>query len=56
MAPVPGLKEEGNVYRPIQREGHPTTYMDRVEERKALEEVQCDKFLFYFAKFDYIIG
>ena len=39
MAPVPGLRDEGNVYLPIQRGGRPMTYMERVEERKAVEEV-----------------
>ena len=40
MAPVPGLRDEGNVYLPIQRGGRPMTYMERVEERKAVEEVR----------------
>ncbi|MCL4133924.1 UNVERIFIED_CONTAM: hypothetical protein GTU68_032879, partial [Idotea baltica] len=40
MLPVPGLKDEGNVYRPIQREGRPMSYMDRVEERRAMEEAE----------------
>ena len=41
MAPVPGIREEGNVYRPVQDSGHerPFTYMDRVNERKQVEEV-----------------
>lgn len=39
MSPLPGLMDEGNVYRPIQKEGRPFSYMDRVQERKALEEV-----------------
>ncbi|KAG7157775.1 ATP-dependent RNA helicase A protein-like [Homarus americanus] len=38
MAPVPGLRDEGNVYRPIQRGGRHMTYMERVQERKATEE------------------
>ncbi|XP_064116471.1 ATP-dependent RNA helicase A-like, partial [Macrobrachium nipponense] len=45
MKPVPGLREEGNVYRPIQHEGRekPLTYMDRVEERRAIEDAEeCD--------------
>ncbi|XP_063849785.1 ATP-dependent RNA helicase A protein-like isoform X1 [Scylla paramamosain] len=40
MAPVPGLRDEGNVYLPIQRGGRPMTYMERVEERKAVEEAE----------------
>ena len=41
MAPVPGIGDEGNVYRPLQ-EGRekPFTYMDRVQERKQVEEVR----------------
>lgn len=41
MAPVPGLRDEGNVYHPIQHENEarPKTYMERIEERKAVEEV-----------------
>ncbi|KAK7017965.1 ATP-dependent RNA helicase A, partial [Halocaridina rubra] len=45
MQPVPGLGEEGNVYRPVQFEGRerPMTYMDRVEERKNVEDAEeCD--------------
>lgn len=40
MAPVPGLRDEGNVYRPIQQGGRPMTYMERVEERKKVEDVR----------------
>lgn len=39
MAPVPGLREEGNVYRPIQRGGRQMTYMERLQDRRAVEEV-----------------
>ncbi|KAK8730414.1 hypothetical protein OTU49_007995 [Cherax quadricarinatus] len=40
MAPVPGLREEGNVYHPIQREGRQMTYMERIQERKATEDAE----------------
>lgn len=42
MAPVPGLRDEGNVYRPRQDGGgeRTMTYMDRVQERKRVEEAE----------------
>ncbi|XP_068238169.1 ATP-dependent RNA helicase A protein [Palaemon carinicauda] len=45
MKPVPGLRDEGNVYRPIQHDGRekPLTYMERVQERAAIEDAEeCD--------------
>lgn len=40
LAPVPGLRDEGNVYLPIQRDGRRMTYMERMQERKDIEEVR----------------
>lgn len=40
MAPVPGLRDEGNVYLPIQRDGRRMTYMERMQERKDIEEAE----------------
>ncbi|XP_018018357.1 ATP-dependent RNA helicase A [Hyalella azteca] len=42
LAPVPGLKEEGNVYLPRQEEGgeRTVTYIDRVKERQLVEDAE----------------
>ena len=40
MQPVPGIREMGNAYFPVQEDGKQFTYMDRVKQREALEEVK----------------
>ncbi|XP_066965317.1 ATP-dependent RNA helicase A protein-like isoform X3 [Macrobrachium rosenbergii] len=42
MKPVPGLRDKGNVYRPIQRKGRekPLTYKERVQKRRANEDAE----------------
>ena len=44
MAPVPGLRDEGNAYRPVQREDmgereRPYSYHDQLADRKLVSEV-----------------
>lgn len=40
LPPVPGLRDERNVYHPVQRGDRRMTYMERMKERKAIEDVR----------------